>query len=205
VEGEAPNRRVIIEWKNFMVRWYDWQQGRAEDIGRFSFQAHVYENGSVDVVYDSASGVTKALMAQIGLRGNDQLDHASLALYEENVMASARASYTQNMQFVAFDDARAMPRGLTYRWRSVASSVDGDADAAVRRCEPLPASDRMMIRGFTGPLTVRVLDLVGATVLNATCPDGNHTLDVRALASGRYVVVVDSMGTATALPLLISR
>ncbi len=205
LEGEAPNRKLVVEWRSFMIRWYDWNEGRAEDIGRFSFQAHINENGSVDFVYDSASAVTKAVSAQIGLRGNDQLDMAVLAIYEQNVMASAIATYTQSVQFVSFDDARAMPRGLTYEWRSLASSVDDVADETLRRCEPLPATDRVMVRGFTGALNVRVLDLVGATVLTATCPEGNHTLDVRGLASGRYVVVVDSNGAPVAIPLVITR
>jgi len=73
---------------------------------------------------------------------------------------------------------------------------------------PNPANDSVQLlrTHTTQPITLRILNAVGKTVLTSACPEGTRTclLNVSHLASGSYRVVIDGSETVS-LPLVITR
>lgn len=77
VMGEAPNRRLIIEWKNFSAYDDGGEDARPDYATRLSFQAVLYE-GSYDIAFlysDLQGPLTQGESATIGLQ-NDGRDRA---------------------------------------------------------------------------------------------------------------------------------
>jgi hypothetical protein len=108
-------------------------------------------------------------------------------------------------------------------WRYVASEAsmlnrpcrDGVAGvpapgASHVRIAPNPLSGRLATLSYSlpqaGPVTIRVYDVTGRTVLSATLAaarSGSAPLDLRALSAGVYLVRLQALGVSTAQKLIV--
>ncbi len=203
--NEAPNRMIAIEWRNFTIRKFDWETGQAFDIGRFSFQIRIHEGGRIDIVYDKAENLTEAITAQTGLRGNDILDNQAVLSLSENNLLDVRATYIPGgYQQISMLDGSGMVKGLTYRWDIGATSVESDESSKIR-VSPTPSADVVEIHGVEGEASVRIVDLLGQTLLSKDVQQDAARIDVQGLATGRYVLLVTSHGKPHSIPLVIRR
>lgn len=125
--GTAPNREVVVQWKNFRPN----NSTSTTTAYSFSFQIRLSETSNViNTVYESGSYVVGNTSisgtVQIGLRGtsnsdfNNRLNATSLEFYNSTV-GTANSS-TQN--FNTINAVPGMPpSGLTYTWTPPACSV----------------------------------------------------------------------------------
>ena len=205
--GEAPRRRVVVEWRNLMVRQWDNSQGSMANLGRFRFQAHIYEDGVIEMVYDAPEGLTGAtpVFAQIGLRGGDVLDNLVLTSQtDDDLRYMERVFDRSGTSQVVLSTSQAMPSGLTYRWTPRASSV-GETSSESLVVLPNPASD--MIRVMHAPIgaTIALVDHLGVTVRSGICESSQHALDVAGIASGSYTAVVSTPSSRSTFRVLLRR
>ena len=204
-EGVEPNRILKVEWRNYNARVYDWQAGTSSDVGRFSFQIHLHESGTIEMVYDQPAPLTENVLALVGLRGNDILDNQVLVSLAENDLMNVRESYIKGgFSLVSFNNELAMKKGLTYRWELQATDV---ADNAVSEPQaiPTPATSLVTLTGIGGPTNIRVVDALGAVVLLGQLDVGSTRINVSALASGRYSVLLNTPTGTRVVPVLIHR
>lgn len=125
--GTAPNREIVIQWKNFRPAY----SISATSAYTFSFQIRLQETSNViKVVYDSgaflAGSTGASTTAQIGLRGatnadyNNRLNASTLEFVNSTpgtANSSTQASHTVNA-------VPGMPTaGLTYTWTPPACYV----------------------------------------------------------------------------------
>src|SRR5690606_38855004 len=120
VIGTAPNREIVIQWKNFRPN----SATATTTVYSFSFQIRLQETSNIiKVVYDAGSYLvgTSSISGtlQVGLRGattadfNNRLNSTSLA-FTSSTPGTASSS-TQSMNTV--NATPGMPSaGLTYTW-----------------------------------------------------------------------------------------
>lgn len=118
--GTAPNREVVVQWKNFRPN----SSTSTSAAYSFSFQVRLHETSNViNTVYDTGAYVAGSTAVsgtvQIGLRGtssadfNNRLNATTLEFY--NSTAGTANSSTQN--FNTGNTVPGMPTsGLTYTW-----------------------------------------------------------------------------------------
>lgn len=118
--GNAPNREVVIQWRNFRPN----NSTSTTSVYALSFQVRLHETSNIiDMVYDAGVALvgttTLTGTAQIGLRGssnvdfNNRLNSTSLAFIDST--AGTANSSTQN--FNTTNATPGMPSaGLTYTW-----------------------------------------------------------------------------------------
>lgn len=118
--GTAPNREVVIEWKNFRTN----SATTVTSIYSFSFQIRLTETSNVvKVVYDSGSyligNTAVSATAQVGLRGGTNADFNN-RLNDSSTEFFNSSAGTANNSSQAFNTANAIPgmptSGLTYTW-----------------------------------------------------------------------------------------
>lgn len=118
--GTAPNREVVIQWKNFRTN----VATAVTNLYSFSFQIRLQESSNIiKMVYDAGSylvGNTAIVgNAQIGLRGVDTSDfnnrlNATSVAFLNSTMGTANSS---TQAFNTLDNVPGMPStGLTYTW-----------------------------------------------------------------------------------------
>lgn len=205
--GDSPRRRVVVEWRNLMVRQWDNSQGSMANLGRFRFQAHIYEDGVIEMVYDAPEGLTGAtpVFAQIGLRGGDVLDNLVLTSQNDDDLRYVERVFDRSgTSQVVLATSQAMPSGLTYRWTPRASSV-GDTSSESVAVLPNPASD--MIRVMHAPIgaTFALVDHLGVTVRSGICESSEYALNVAGIASGSYTAVVSTPTSRSTFRVLLRR
>lgn len=205
VLGDAPNRIIAVEWRNFKIRKFNWQTGQATDIGRFSFQIHIHEGGRIDMVYDQAGEISESVVAQVGLRGNDILDNQGVFSLAEDDLEDVRAAYIPGgYSQISMLTAEGMVKGLTYRWEIGSTTVDEDELSEIV-VSPNPSRDVITVGGVDGETTVRIVDMLGSVVLTKQLSSDAARIDVRSLATGRYVLLVTAAGGLRSIPLVIGR
>ncbi|MBC8124307.1 MAG: T9SS type A sorting domain-containing protein [Candidatus Kapabacteria bacterium] len=206
IEGAEPNRIIKVEWRNYNARVHNWYAGTSSDVGRFSFQIYLHENGTIEMVYDRPVPFTERVAALVGLRGNDILDNQVLISLAENDLLNVRETYVKGgFSMISMQNESAMKKGLTYRWEIAPTGVD-DVESVKTGINPTPSTSEFVLSGYDGgTIRVRIVDVLGAVVLTQELPAGERTVDVRTLSSGRYSVVVTTDSRQTAHPLLIHR
>jgi len=206
VEGAAPARVLKVEWKNLRVQTYiDNDFYKPIEVGPFSFQIHVFENGTIEYVYDAPDSVQFPVATSIGLRGNDVLDWNVVSQGADSTMDNVTAGFAYNTQPTAkISSVSDVPKGLTYRWELGAVGVE-DADESEFGVYPIPATAMIWLRGVDGRADVRIINDRGADVPSVSIPEGLPRINVSMLASGRYTIVVKAGNTTRSVPLLIAR
>lgn len=118
--GTAPNREVVIQWKNFRTN----VATAVTNLYSFSFQIRLQESSNIiKMVYDAGSYLAGNTAisgnAQIGLRGLDTSDfnnrlNATTVTFLNSTMGTANSS---TQAFNTVDPVPGMPStGLTYTW-----------------------------------------------------------------------------------------
>jgi hypothetical protein len=114
IEGQEPNRNLIIQWKDFI----DFDYVRNKVIGIYNFQLKLAEDGNtIEFIYGDCSydGGTKEKSAQIGLRGSDTLDINSIRVNYNNPWDNPiPGKYASDSVILAADFSP--QSGLVYRW-----------------------------------------------------------------------------------------
>lgn len=115
VEGIAPNREFVVQWRHF--RPYS-ASLNATNVHDWNFQARLNENGTIKYVYSlSATGSPNATNAKVGLRGATSSDYinrtasGNAASNWSNTVAGtySSAGIATNYSFLPAD-------GLTFTW-----------------------------------------------------------------------------------------
>lgn len=208
VIGAAPNREVVIQWKDFKTN----NTAAVTSVYSFSFQIRLQETSNVvKVVYDAGSyligSTAVSSTVQVGLRGNSNTDfnnRLNLTTVEYiNSAAGTANSSTQN-----FSTTNAIPgmptAGLTYSWTPptcfvpIGVNITGisTTSAVVNWLAPSPAPssyDVYYSTSNTAPTSATAPTLTGLTGLTTTMsplqPATNYYVWVRSVcsASGKSV------------------
>lgn len=131
--GTAPNRSLVIQWKNYSY----YPQSPAN--GNFDFQIHLNENYTISVVYGAFVGMPTFANTIVGLRGASNTDYNTrqTASNWANTIAS-----TTPTNFCQVSSTIFPPNGLTYTWTPpVCSSVPTSANtisSVVDICPNIP-------------------------------------------------------------------
>lgn len=198
ISGEAPNRTIVVEWRKLKLCR---STNNCTDIGTFSFQVHVEENtGIIRMVFGEIEVGSLSIPCTIGLRGRDQLDARAIA--GQNVghdwSAPPTVSFFADRNDIPLNKSTKPVSGLTYTWFSAAVGVDDDASAQdgalahAIRISPLPASDELVVKGLPQGARLRLVDMLGCTVLTYAALNTTAQIDVRALSSGQYLLLVET-------------
>jgi hypothetical protein len=205
--GQAPQRRIVIEWRNLMVRQWVNEEGAVFSRGRFRFQAHIYEDGVIEMVYDRPEALTGTSFtyAQIGLRGGDILDNAVLISIADDDLQNVRKVYDQSgSSQVVLISSQSIPAGLTYRWTPGPSDTEDDAESTIA-IRPNPIADMMYVMHAPIGATIALVDHLGVTVRSGICESSQHALDVAGIASGSYTAVVSTPTSRSTFRVLLRR
>lgn len=121
--GTAPNQVCTIQWKNLSDK-SEPAGGALSQYANFSFQARLYENGTVEFVYGPATASANAAATRfpnVGLKGSDtSANQVTLALKLTNAPWSATTFLNQNYRQESHNVTKAsLPdAGRTYRFVS---------------------------------------------------------------------------------------
>jgi hypothetical protein len=210
VTGTQPDRTMRVEWSN--VRAFAIKHDRELVpvwVGPFTFQVHIHENGSFDMLYKQSERTEFEwpIQTRIGLRGNDMYDNmlvtAPRGLQKLN---EAQARFTLSAEnTVGIASPTQFTPGLAYHWEiDPVLSVEEDAAPGVS-IHPTVATTSVELHGIRGDIFVRVVDLMGTVVRTVDLTGGARTIDTRGLASGCYTAVFLMDGTVHALPFVVAR
>lgn len=120
VSGTAPNRELVIQWKDFRPT----NATATTSVYAFSFQIRLQETSNlIKMVYSNGAYVvgntSYASTAQIGLRGEANSDFVN-RLNSTSLEFTSSTSGTANSSSQAFSTTNAVPgmpsSGLTYTW-----------------------------------------------------------------------------------------
>jgi len=228
ITGEAPNRVVSVEWRKLAV--CDGFGSACKGVGTVTFQVHIEEHsGIIRMVYGVADPADQSVPVYVGLRGRDKLDVRALA---SEISAWSTPETTSNasdvLGFLLHNENHPV-EGLTYTWLNAAVSVDEDASAQASsrhsssradaiRISPSPASDALTVKGLPEGARLRLVDMLGRGVLTpsalkATANASNTSrhlvsttayFDVSALASGHYLLLVETDGATIAKTVMVN-
>jgi len=186
LQGTAPNRMVVIEWQELAARVYDPATGVAKTSGRFTFQARIHENFTVDFVYQRPVALWYPVFVQIGLRGADELDN-SIVRFPSGSAREATASFEYETDPSNTIYETDMTSGLTYRWSPGAASVYSDDDESVI---VMALGDKIQVRSITHLRRVQLYTLHGDLVADLPSNGELIELSCNGFSSGPYTVVV---------------
>lgn len=205
--GQAPQRRIVIEWRNLMVRQWVNEQGAVVNRGRFRFQAHIYEDGVIEMMYDQPETLdgTSFTYAQVGLRGGDILDNAILNSYADDDLQNVKKVYDRSgSSQVVLISSQSIPAGLTYRWTPSPSDAQDDEETMIV-IRPNPIADVMHVTNAPIGATIALVNHLGLTVRSGICESSQHALDVAGIASGSYTAVVTTPTSRSTFRVLLRR
>lgn len=183
VEGDAPNREFVIQWKNFTR--YQWN-GYNTDYYKLNFQIRLQENGDIVYKYNVlAQGQPSERYISVGLKG---------ASFDDFATRFAEDANSQNWTLTTTGTAQSHkiytthnilpPVGLTYHWTKPATTQQ---------------VDQVTLTVASGVNTT--LTEVGQTVqLLANVIPASVSQEVTwEVVSGTNIVSVDATGLVTAL------
>lgn len=106
--GTAPNRVLIVQWKNSRF---------GDQTGNLNFQIRLYETSNiVEVAYGSFAEITNTYNAEVGLRGSTNSDFNNRQTTNN---WSATTAGTANNHTVSISNTVYPQTGLVYRWTPV--------------------------------------------------------------------------------------
>lgn len=207
MEGEHPNSVLSVEWRN-LKSWQCDGTG-CEAVGSFNFQVRIDERtGTVIMSYGLIDPILGWAPASIGLRGADYLDTRLIAFgvpVEDwsNPGTTTDSPLEHNLRAERPD---VPPNGLTYRWFNPATDVASDATtSSALTIAPQPANDELAIRGLPQGSRLRLVDVLGRTVLSMNDAYTNTRLSVSSIPTGRYSLLVDSESGTSVHAVMVAR
>jgi len=204
VEGAAPDRVLVVEWRSMTLLNFDENQGIIVDLGRVSFQMHLHEGGNIDMVYDTEIPIPQPVDVQVGIRGNDVLDN-------QVVRSGGSADLLQSM--AGFDpkgtvrlrltSTRQFAKGTTLHWEMGTTGVDSESPLLL--VGPNPTQDELRIQSVEPGSTIRVVSLHGQILRTRVAEADDVTIDVSSLPQGVYLATLVSSGDVVNRPFAIVR
>lgn len=205
MQGKAPNSSITIEWKNLMVRTWDASNGNVVNAGRFTFQLTVFEDGTIDMRYQTPLGLNQRIGPQVGLRGSDVRDNLVLVSNADNDLRMVDARVTRDgggMVTLESDDA--ISAGLNYHWELPTTSVEERTVGEIALM-PNPTHDHVQMQRIPSGAVIRLIDSFGRCVRSHIADSEMVALSLDGLTAGRYVVTVTTPSHVSSLPLILLR
>ena len=217
--GTAPNREVVIQWKDFRPA----NSTSTTNVYTFSFQIRLKEtSNAISVVYNSGGNiigfVSSSATAQIGLRGETNADFNTRTNLDTVEFFNSTAG-TANNSAQEYSTVNAIPgmpaAGLTYMWTpptcwrpsgfsnptSTVNTVDVQWTAPLNA----PASGYEIYYNTTGtePTNATAALITGVTTTSATIPSLNSSTTyyvwIRSVCSSSDKSNWSAVGTAKTL------
>ncbi len=205
VEGAAPDRVLVIEWRSMTLLNYDVNQGIIVDLGRVSFQIRLHEGGNIDMVYDTEVPIPQSVDVQVGLRGNDLLDNQVVRSGGSTDLLQSTAAFDPNGTVrLRLTPTRQFAKGTTLHWEMGTTGVEDDTASQVALI-PNPSHSRFMLTNTGEGAMIRVVSAQGIEVLRLISSSSDMPVDVSMLPPGAYTVIVSSIGRIASIPLTIVR
>lgn len=211
VQGEAPNRQAVFEWKNLRMLQYTFDNGvfGVKQTGDFNFMIILNEDESVEYVYgNNQMEPGSVIYGSIGIRGADVLDYNSISgLFSSSSDWSEAVSSTTVLESIYFSNESVMPEGLSFKWNTPLTGID-DTDqpfSTVFVVSPNPATNTVMVSNVPVGSTVRIVSMVGVEVAAIKTVSSTAQLNTRELAAGMYTVQCSLNGKLVSQPLVIVR
>ncbi|MFM8771418.1 MAG: T9SS type A sorting domain-containing protein, partial [Candidatus Kapaibacterium sp.] len=204
VEGAAPNRTVVVEWRSMTLLTFDENKGIIVDLGRVSFQIRLHEGGDIDMVYDTEIPIPQPVDVQVGIRGNDVLDNQVVRSGGSSDLLQSTAAFDPNgTSRLRLTSIRQFAKGTTLHWEMGQTGVDEQRASVM--VQPNPVCDHLRVDSIEPGSTVRIVSLEGRTLRQAVAQSATLTLDVVDLPQGIYQCVISHAGDVMQSPFLIIR
>jgi hypothetical protein len=106
--------------------------------------------------------------------------------------------------FDAIQDSLANSTRVTTQFTCLTTGVSETAVSGLS-VAPVPANDRIIVRGTVAGDTFRIFDITGREVLTGSIPGASLELDVQRFPVGTYRILVDRAGAFEALSFVVAR
>ena len=194
VQGTAPNRTLVVEWKNFCL--YN------QITDTLNFQIRLSEgSNAVSVAYGYFNyHSTRTFTAQVGLRGNNNTQYNNRTTTTDWAASTAG---TRNSAGMAVSPSIVPPAGLIYTWSPSPDVAVVSASIPAGACT-LGASETLFVR-VRNAGSIRVDSVEGRYSINGAAPvtqrwavtlnpgdsaTRSFTQTLNLAANGNYSVVV---------------
>lgn len=208
ISGEAPNRLISVEWRKLKSHNCDFL-GNCVSSGSYNFQVHIEEKtGVITMSYGVINPEEAMVPVNVGLRGADKLDARVVRPSSDDMVtwtAPEMATISDDTYNMYVDNTSVPQSGLQYRWFNAAVGVASEESPSFVLISPLPATDELFVTGLPQGARVRLIDVMGRTVLSAADVSQSLRWNVGTIPSGRYSVLVETTAGTTVQPVLITR
>lgn len=204
VEGTAPNRVIVIEWRGMTLLSYDYYQGGIVNLGRLSMQARLYERGDISMSYDTELPIQEPVDVVIGLRGQDVLDNQAVqSLGTSSILASQAAFDNLGTARLRLTPTRQFEKGTTFWWELGVTSVSTSTGGI--SVTPQPARDVLRLDNVPVGALVQLLSMQGHVLRSIDVIASDMRVDVSDLRSGLYQLLLRSEHHVQHCPIIIAR
>ena len=157
------------------------------------------------MVYDQPDSVQAPFFFSAGLRGNDVMDNNVVVQSDTASLENVTSSFVyKEPSFVSISTPSMIKKGLTYHWELQATDVNEEITNEYHAI-PTPASSVVTFTGISGPTNIRVINALGAVVMQTNLDVNTTRINVSSLANGRYSVLLTSLADTRVVPILIHR
>ncbi|MBU3679643.1 MAG: T9SS type A sorting domain-containing protein [Candidatus Kapabacteria bacterium] len=189
VEGAAPDRTVVIEWRSMTLLNFDENKGIIVDLGRVSFQVRLHEGGDVDIVYDTEIPIPQPVDVQVGIRGNDVLDNQVVRSGGSSDLLQSTAAFDpKGTSRLRLTSTRQFAKGTTFHWELGPTSVYEEASDVT--LAPNPVSEALTVRAIKDGARISLVTLQGRVLMSQVSNGSSTSIDVSALPQGAYQAVI---------------
>lgn len=204
VEGAAPDRVLVVEWRSMTLLNFDENQGIIVDLGRVSFQVRLHEGGNIDMVYDTEIPIPQPVDVQVGIRGNDVLDNQVVRSGGSSDLLQSIAGFDpKGTVRLRLTSTRQFAKGTTLHWEMGTTGVDSESPLLL--VGPNPTQDELRIQSVEPGSTIRVVSLHGQILRTRVAEADDVTIDVSSLPQGVYLATLVSSGDVVNRPFAIVR
>jgi hypothetical protein len=189
VEGVAPNRSVVVEWRSMTLLVFDENLGIIKDLGRVSMQVQLHEGGDIDMVYDTEIPIPQPVDVQVGIRGNDVLDNQVVRTVGTSDILQSQATFDPNGTFrLRLTSTRQFAKGTTLHWELAPTSVEEEASDVT--LVPNPVTEALTVRAIKDGTRISLVTLQGRILMSQISNGSSTSIDVSALPQGAYHAVI---------------
>jgi len=193
--GVAPNRVLVVQWKNYSPRN---GSGVIDTAHVYNFQIKLYETSNIiDVVYGNMLFGFSGYSAQVGLGGNDETDYHNRWVSSNVSSTNSWAASDSGIGFsaaIGCDMVNTIPPpalGATFRW-SPTNLTRNDYIFKGLKVYPNEVESILKISNNKQITSVVVYDIFGKELVNQLINDFNASVNLTSLSSGNYFVKVFS-------------
>jgi hypothetical protein len=189
VEGVAPNRTVVVEWRSMTLLVFDENLGIIKDLGRVSMQVQLHEGGDIDMVYDTEIPIPQPVDVQVGIRGNDVLDNQVVRTVGTSDILQSQATFDPNgTSRLRLTSTRQFAKGTTLHWELAPTSVEEESSDVT--LAPNPVSEALTVRAIKDGTRITLVTRQGRILMSQISNGSSTSIDVSALPQGAYHAVI---------------